>query len=149
WPSHRRRLAVLWARPGRSLPACPVLRRSHPQRREASRPAGASADQVRARHQPQNRQGARPRNSSDRARPRRRGDRMNRRAFITLLGGAAVAWLSTARAQKIPLIAWLDGGGQPRPDSLIAFRSGLNNRGYVDGRNVVIRIHGVEQPEQL
>ena len=74
---------------------------------------------------------------------------MKRRAFITLLGGAAVAWLSTARAQKIPLIAWLDGGGQPRPDSLVAFRSGLNNRGYVDGRNVVIGIHGVEQPEQL
>src|SRR5215475_12908891 len=74
---------------------------------------------------------------------------MRRRAFITLLGGAAVAWLSTARAQKIPLIAWLDGGGQPRPDSLVAFRSGLNNRGYVDGRNVVIGIHGVEQPEQL
>src|SRR5215467_4628716 len=74
---------------------------------------------------------------------------MRRRAFITLLGGAAVAWLSTARAQKIPLIAWLDGGGQPRPDSLVAFRNGLNNRGYVDGRNVVIGIHGVEQPEQL
>ena len=57
---------------------------------------------------------------------------MKRRHFITLLGGAAVAWLSTARAQKIPLIAWLDGGGQPRPDSLVAFRSGLNNRGFVD-----------------
>src|SRR5215471_18936105 len=73
---------------------------------------------------------------------------MTRRKFITLLGGA-VAWPLAARAQKIPLIAWLDGGGQPRPDSLVAFRSGLNNRGYVDGRNVVIRIRGVEQPEQL
>src|SRR5262245_39474853 len=73
---------------------------------------------------------------------------MTRRKFITLLGGAA-AWPLAARAQKIPLIAWLDGGGQPRPDSLVAFRSGLNNRGYVDGRNVVIGIHGVEQPEQL
>ena len=58
--------------------------------------------------------------------------RVNRRAFITLLGGAAVAWPLAARAQKIPLIAWLDGGGQPRPDSLVAFRSGLNNRGFVD-----------------
>ena len=72
----------------------------------------------------------------------------SRREFITLVGGAA-AWPLAAQAQKIPLIAWLDGGGQPRPDSLIAFRSGLNNRGYVDGRNVVIGIHGVEQPEQL
>src|SRR5262249_30203751 len=74
---------------------------------------------------------------------------MRRREFITLLSGAAAAWPLAARAQKIPLIAWLDGGGQPRPDSLVAFRSGLNNRGYVDGRNVVIGIHGVEQPEEL
>src|SRR5215469_14769104 len=73
---------------------------------------------------------------------------IRRRTFISLLGGVA-AWPLTARAQKIPLIAWLDGGGQPRPDSLVAFRRGLNNRGYVDGRNVVIGIHGVEQPEQL
>jgi hypothetical protein len=36
-------------------------------------------DQVRARHQPQNRQGARPRRSADAARPRRRGDRMKGR----------------------------------------------------------------------
>jgi putative ABC transport system substrate-binding protein len=57
---------------------------------------------------------------------------MRRREFVTLLGGAAAAWPLAARAQKIPLIAWLDGGGQPRPDSLVAFRSGLNNRGFVD-----------------
>jgi putative ABC transport system substrate-binding protein len=74
---------------------------------------------------------------------------MRRRQFIALLGGAAVAWPSTARAQETPLIAWLDGGGQPRPDSLVAFRSGLNELGYVEGHNVAIAIHGVEQPEQL
>jgi putative ABC transport system substrate-binding protein len=64
------------------------------------------------------------------------GSAMRRRQFIALLGGAAVAWPSTARAQKTPIIAWLDGGGQPRPDSLVAFRSGLNELGYVEGHNV-------------
>jgi putative ABC transport system substrate-binding protein len=78
-----------------------------------------------------------------------KGSAMRRRQFIALLGGAAVAWPSTARAQETPLIAWLDGGGQPRPDSLVAFRSGLNELGYVEGHNVAIAIHGVEQPEQL
>ena len=52
------------------------LRRSHPQGREARRPAGAGADQVRTGHQPQDRQGARPRGAADAARPRRRGDRI-------------------------------------------------------------------------
>ena len=53
------------------------LCRADPQGREARRPAGPAADQVRARHQPQDRQGARPRSPADAARPRRRGDRMS------------------------------------------------------------------------
>ena len=52
------------------------LCRSHSQRREARRPASASAHQVRAGHQPQDRQGARYYCSADGARPRRRGDRI-------------------------------------------------------------------------
>jgi putative ABC transport system substrate-binding protein len=74
---------------------------------------------------------------------------MRRRQFIAFLGGVAVAWPSMALAQKTSLIAWLDGGGQPRPDSVVAFRSGLNQLGYVEGHNVTIKIYGVEQPEQV
>ena len=48
--------------------------------------------------QPQDRQGARPRRAAVAARPRRRGDRMRRREFITLLGGAAAMAARGARA---------------------------------------------------
>ena len=44
---------------------------------------------------------------------------IRRREFLFTVGGAAAAWPLAAHAQKIPLIAWLDGGGQPRPDSLV------------------------------
>ena len=73
-----------------------------------------------------------------------------RRAFITLLGGAA-AWPHAARAQQAssPVVALLSSGRLP--ESLIGiFRQGLAEHGYVEGRNVVIDYrHGDNQYDRL
>jgi putative tryptophan/tyrosine transport system substrate-binding protein len=64
---------------------------------------------------------------------------VNRRAFITLLGGAAATWPLTARAQQpaMPVIGFL-GPVAVNEDQLRGFQQGLKQAGFVEGENVSI-----------
>jgi len=72
---------------------------------------------------------------------------MRRREFISLLGGAAVAWPVAARAQQParPVIGFLCSG-TPEADRLhvAAALQGLNETGYVEGRNLTIEYRWAE-----
>jgi putative ABC transport system substrate-binding protein len=71
---------------------------------------------------------------------------VKRREFIAGLGGA-VSWPMTARAQKsvLPVIGYLSPYSPDRStERLDAFRQGLSETGFVEGRNVVIEYRSAE-----
>jgi putative ABC transport system substrate-binding protein len=79
---------------------------------------------------------------------------MRRRDLIALLGGIAISWRVGARAQQpMPVIGYLSVGSPESdniPGRLVSFRRGLEEAGYVEGRNVAIEYRGAKgQYDQL
>jgi putative ABC transport system substrate-binding protein len=70
---------------------------------------------------------------------------MNRRQMVTLLAGAA-AWPLAARGQQaaVPVIGLLSGTDREATSQLDAIWQGLNEAGYVEGRNVAMEYRWAE-----
>jgi putative ABC transport system substrate-binding protein len=76
-------------------------------------------------------------------------DRLKRREFIALLGGAVVAWPLAGRAQQpaLPVVAFINGGTANNitaSRNAAAFRRGLDQTGFDEGRNVRTEFYWLE-----
>src|SRR6516162_7125150 len=119
----------------RFVPTRCQLRAQDFARYAARRPARGTADQIRPDCQPQDRKSTWANDPGTVPSTRRRGDRVRRRDFITLLSGAA-AWPLAVRAQqpRMPVIALLYGG-EAQERVLAPLRQGLSENGYIEGDN--------------
>src|SRR5262249_5159114 len=148
WPDELRNEPWRRISPGRRV------HRPDSQGREARRPAGLAVEQIRVRHQRANGEIARHRSAQRVATARRRGDRVKRREFITLLGGAAASPIA-ARAQQadkvrhigvLMNVAATDPEGQAQ---VAAFLQTLQQLGWSEGRNVRIETRWGENDVEL
>src|SRR5215471_13111505 len=118
---------------------------------KAWRHPGRTADQIRSCPQSHDREGSGPNNSVHADRPRRRGDRMRRREFITLLGGAAVWPLPLRAQQRKPVIGFLGTAAQELwAKPVAAFEERLRENGWIDGHTIkIIYRWGEGRPERF
>jgi putative ABC transport system substrate-binding protein len=72
---------------------------------------------------------------------------MRRREFIALIGGVVATWPLGARGQQagLPVVGFVNGGAADAAARyLAAFRKGLSETGFVEGRNVTVEYHWME-----
>src|SRR5262249_3850974 len=82
---------------------------------------------------------------------------MRRREFITVMGGIAVAWPLSARAQRADDLKKIGvlwpGAAYPAPPRMTAFTQALRQLGFVEGQNLAIELRyardGIQQLPQL
>src|SRR5215475_6268410 len=78
-------------------------------------------------------------------------NQLKRREFITLLGGAAAAlWPFAAYGEQVYRVGFLWDGPDVFPDAIEAFRQGLRELGYVEGRNLAFEYRwGEGKPDRI